>query len=99
MPDLIYHGVGAGLVGMALYRAATCADLLTRILALNVLAVGIAAVLVAAAYRGSDVPPDAVPHAFVLTGIVVLVAVTAALLALAERLERDGDAGRDNADE
>ncbi|PWR01105.1 Na+/H+ antiporter subunit C [Meridianimarinicoccus roseus] len=89
-PQLIYHLAGAALVGIALYRGATSSDLLTRILALNVLSVGIAAVFVAAANRGAGAVPDPVPHAFVLTGIVVLVAVTAALLALAERIDLTG---------
>lgn len=89
-PELIYHLTGAALVGLALYRGATSGDLLTRILALNVLSVGIAAILVAAAHRGAGAAPDPVPHAFVLTGIVVLVAVTAALLALAERIDLTG---------
>ncbi|KUF08746.1 NADH-quinone oxidoreductase subunit K [Pseudoponticoccus marisrubri] len=126
-PDLIYPAAGAGLIGLALWRLATCGDTLRRIMALNVLAVGIAMLMLAAGREtlmlaagretstlaagrdtltraaGQDTPQtagagflqaaaDPVPQAFVLTGIVVLVAVTAALMALAERLgARDGD--------
>jgi len=48
-------------------------------------------VLVAVAYRGIDRAPDPIPHALVLTGIVVAVSATALALALARRLE-----GRDD---
>lgn len=88
-PELIYICSGSGLVGLALYRLATCSDMLLRVLSLNVLAVGIAMVFLASA--GEDGITDAVPQAFVLTGIVVLVAVTAALLALAERIDEHDD--------
>ncbi len=87
--DLVYTCAGSGLVGLALYRLATCGDMLLRVLSLNVLAVGIAMLFLAAA-RDTGMT-DAVPQAFVLTGIVVLVAVTAALLALAERIDGQHD--------
>ncbi len=87
--DLIYICAGASLVGLALYRLATCSDMLLRVLSLNVLAVGIAMLLLASAQEAGTT--DAVPQAFVLTGIVVLVAVTAALLALAERIDGPQD--------
>lgn len=82
--DLAFLMAGAGLVGLALFRLATSADLLMRVLGLNVLAIGIAMLLLVAG-RGPG-GTDAVPQAFLLTGIVVLVGVTAALLALAERV-------------
>ena len=55
-------------------------DLLRRVLAINVLAAGIASMLLATGYRAGD--GDPVPQAFVLTGIVVLVSTTAVALAL-----------------
>ena len=90
-PDLVYHIAGAGLVGLALWRLSTCRDTLRRIMALNVLAVGIAMLLLATGHNSVAIVTDPVLQAFVLTGIVVLVAVTAALLALAERLEGKAD--------
>lgn len=87
--DFAFLLSGAGLIGLALFRLATSADLLMRVLGLNVLAIGIAMVLLVSA-RGAD-GTDAVPQAFVLTGIVVLVGVTAALLALAERVAEARD--------
>jgi multicomponent Na+:H+ antiporter subunit C len=59
------------------------------VLALNVLAIGIAMLFLASA-RDAGMT-DAVPQAFVLTGTVVLIAVTAALLALAERIDGHND--------
>ena len=87
--ELIYICAGSGLIGLALYRLATCGDMFLRVLSLNVLAIGIA-VLIFASARNAGVT-DPVPQAFVLTGIVVLVGVTAALLALAERIDGHDD--------
>ncbi len=86
---IIYMAAGAVLAGLALFRLATSADVLVRILGLNLMSVALGAMLLAAA-RG-PLGTDPVPQAFVLTGIVVLVAVTAALLALAERLSENRD--------
>jgi multicomponent Na+:H+ antiporter subunit C len=44
------------------------------------------ALFVAIAYRGPAQAPDALPHALVLTGIVVAVSATALALALGRRL-------------
>ena len=87
--ELIYTCAGSGLVGLAFYRLATCRDMLLRVLSLNVLAVGIAILFLASARNAGMT--DAVPQAFILTGIVVLVAVTAALLALAEQIDSPHD--------
>lgn len=87
--ELVYICAGSGLVGLALYRLSTCGDMLFRVLSLNILAIGIAMLLLASARNAGTT--DAVPQAFVLTGIVVLVAVTAALLALAERIDGHDD--------
>ena len=87
--ELIYICAGSGLVGLALYRLATCGDMLLRVLSLNLLGVGIAILFLASAREAGIT--DAVPQAFVLTGIVVLVGVTAALLALAERIDGPHD--------
>jgi len=91
---LIYMAAGAVLAGLSLYRLATTGDLFARIVGLNVLSVALGAILLAAA-RGPD-GTDPVPQAFVLTGIVVLVAVTAALLALAETLAGAGKGSRND---
>jgi len=50
---------------------------------------GVFMLLIAVAYRGPGLPPDPVPHALVLTGIVVAVSATALALALVRRLHAE----------
>jgi multicomponent Na+:H+ antiporter subunit C len=59
-----------------------------KILALNVMGTGIFLFLVAGAARNGLETPDPVPHAMVLTGIVVAVSATALGLALAGRIHQ-----------
>ncbi len=65
--------------------------LLRKLIALNVMGAGVFHVLVAVAFRGTDVAPDPVPHALVLTGIVVAVSATALALTLGQRLDPRDD--------
>lgn len=88
---MIYSIAGAILVGIALYRLAVSAGTVRRLVAVNILSGGVASVLVASAYRGPGLLPDPVPHAFVLTGIVVLVAMTAAGLAIVRCIDEAQD--------
>jgi len=74
--------LAAGLLGVVAHR-----HLVRRIIGLNFVGSGVFLVLVALARR-SD-PPDPVPHALVLTGLVVSVSATALALALAARLHRE----------
>ena len=83
-PDL-FALVGVVLVLLALYAFAAQTHLLRRILAHNVLGSGVCLSLVAIARRAPGAP-DPVPHAMVLTGIVVAVAATAFGLVLARRI-------------
>jgi multicomponent Na+:H+ antiporter subunit C len=89
---LIFALTGAALVGIALYRLAVSQDFVRRLIAVNVLSAGVGSILIASAYRGPDAAPDPVPQAFVLTGIVVIVAMTAVGLALARRID-EAEAG------
>jgi len=72
-----------GLRGALLHRA-----LLGRVLAINVCGGGVFLLLVSLAYRGPELAPDPLPHALVLTGIVVAVSATALALALGRQLRR-----------
>lgn len=63
-----------------------CPSLLRKILAVNLSGSGVFLVLIAFARRQPDAAPDPVPHALVLTGIVVAVSATAVALALHRRL-------------
>lgn len=85
-PATLYAMAGVGLVGLGLFHLVASADALRRVVAVNVLSTGVASILIASAYRGPGAAADPVPHAFVLTGIVVLVSTTAAALALLRRL-------------
>ena len=86
MTEIIYGLTGVGLFALGLRGALLHRFLLGRVLALNVCGSGVFLVLVALAYRSPGSPPDAVPHALVLTGIVVAVSATALALALDRRL-------------
>lgn len=81
---LLFASVGvllfmAGIAGVLLVAAPV-----RRVLALNVTSSGAFLALVGLAQRGGTIDP--VPHAMVLTGIVVAVAATALALALVRRL-------------
>ena len=83
----LYGLLGIILAALGLHAAILQRDTMRRILAINVLGVGVFLVFIATAYNGPDGVPDAVPHALVLTGIVVAVAATALALALLRHLE------------
>ncbi|MES0873670.1 NADH-quinone oxidoreductase subunit K [Sinimarinibacterium thermocellulolyticum] len=92
---LLYGLAGIVLVAMGLYAALVARHVLRRLLGLNVLGAGVFMMLVALASRAVDSAgrPDPVPHAMVLTGIVVAVSATALALALLRRMHRhDGSA-------
>ena len=82
----LYALTGCLIAALGLRSALLQDALLQRIVAVNIMGAGVFLVLVAIAYRGPDAAPDPVPHALVLTGIVVAVSATALALALARRL-------------
>ncbi len=81
---LIFACAGVALFAMGVAGVVLLDHLLRRILAFNLMGSGAFLVLVGLAQRNGAVDP--VPHAMVLTGIVVAVAATALALALARRL-------------
>ncbi len=85
-PLISYALAGVALVTLGLYAIIVHAHLLRKILAINVMGSGVFLILVALATRAKDVAPDPVPHAMVITGIVVAVSATALALALMLRL-------------
>jgi multicomponent Na+:H+ antiporter subunit C len=86
----IYMLAGAALFCIGFFGVIANAHLLRKILALNVTGGGVFLVLVAAAHDPNGLP-DPVPHALVLTGIVVAVSATALALILAGRTLEAGD--------
>ncbi len=84
---LLYALTGTGLFTLGLYALIVHAHLLRKILAINVMGSGVFLVLVALGGRTSGAVPDPVPHAMVITGIVVAVSATALALALLLRVQ------------
>ena len=95
-----YIVVGAALVAIGIAGVSVCGHPLRKILALNIMGSGVFLLLVAPADRLAGRAPDPVPHAMVLTGIVVAVSATALALALTRRLAaHDRDSRPDDAHE
>lgn len=85
--QLLYTLAGIGLFAIGLRATLLHHLLLPRLLALNVCGAGVFLIFIATAYGGIDNLADPVPHALVLTGIVVAVSATAMALALGRRLK------------
>ncbi len=83
----LYALVGIGLFNLGLYALIIYPHLLRKILAINVMGSGVFLVLVALAARTGGAAPDPVPHAMVITGIVVAVSATALALTLMLRVK------------
>ena len=85
----LYTIVGAGLFSLGLYALIIHRHLLRKILAINIMGSGVFLILVALAARTQGRVPDPVPHAMVITGIVVAVSATALALALVLRVRSE----------
>ncbi|WP_018981342.1 NADH-quinone oxidoreductase subunit K [Salinimonas chungwhensis] len=94
----LYTALGIALFWLGLYRAVTVTSMLIKVVAYNIAGAGTFMVLIATAYSPTE-PADPVPHAIVLTGIVVSLAATALAVLLALRCQReDNGGGRHNND-
>ncbi len=91
---LIYSTGGLIVFGIGFYGVVIAAHILQKVLAVNVMSIGVFLVLMATA-RLPEGPPDPVPHAMVLTGIVVAVAASAIALWLICRIQVLGNTGDD----
>lgn len=83
---VIYAFAAVALAGVAIHGLVLRAHLLRRVIALNVLSSAVFLLLVAIARRAPGAAPDPVPHAMVLTGIVVAVSASAFALVLLRRI-------------
>jgi multicomponent Na+:H+ antiporter subunit C len=83
--QILYLLAGAALFTMGLRVIYSRAALLHRIIAINVMGNGVFLVLITLAGRNPDGRTDPVPHALVLTGIVVSVCAVGLALTLADR--------------
>lgn len=97
-PFLLYAGSGMAVLAVGLCGLFMHDDVVRKILAANIAASGVFLVLVALARRSVSGPPDPVPHALVLTGVVVSVSATALALAIVRRLRDARDIDHDERD-
>lgn len=84
---LLYMVVGVVLFGMGLFALVAYPHLLRKILGVNVMGMGTFMVFIAVAHGGPERPVDPIPHALVITGIVVAVCATGLALALATQVQ------------
>jgi multicomponent Na+:H+ antiporter subunit C len=82
---LLYSMAGLALFAIGFFGVMVASHVMRKILALNVMGVGIFMFLIALAKRNPLVV-DPLPHALVLTGIVIAVAGTALALNLMLRI-------------
>lgn len=85
----LYGLTGIALFGLGLYGLIAHPHLIRKILAFNIMGSGTFLLLVAVGLRAPGSIPDPVPHAMVLTGIVVSVSATALSLALIRRIHTE----------
>jgi multicomponent Na+:H+ antiporter subunit C len=83
---LLYAVASVILFPIGLHGFLFRGNLIMKVLALNVMGSSVFLLLIAVAYRNRVTYADPVPHAMVLTGIVVAVSVTAFALALVRKL-------------
>lgn len=86
---LLYALTGGGLLALGLYGLVAYVHLLRKIIAVNIMGSGAFLILVALAQRTPGQAADPVPHAMVITGIVVAVSATALALALMLRVRSE----------
>lgn len=81
----LYSALGVALFCIGLYGLIIVPHIIRKILAINIMGIGVFMLLIADAVDQAGVP-DPVPHAMVLTGIVVAIAGTALALSLVARI-------------
>lgn len=88
----LYLIAGVGLFTLGALYLVLHRRLIGKILAINVAGSGVFLVFISVAGGIGTEPPDPVPHAMVLTGIVVAVSATAVALAFVSRLQSGNSA-------
>lgn len=84
--DLLYSLAGVALFGIGMFGVIVAAHIIRKLIAVNIMGIAVFMVLLATARHGAITDP--VPHAMVLTGIVVAVAGTALCLWLVLRIHQ-----------
>lgn len=85
----LYALFAAALIGIGLYGFIARAHLLRRVLAFNVIGSGVFLFFGALGFRNPDGDADPVPHALIITGIVVALSLTALAVALVLRFAEE----------
>ncbi|EIC21565.1 cation:proton antiporter subunit C [Thiorhodovibrio frisius] len=88
--EFLYAGAGFALFGLGAWSFLLHRALLRKLIAMNIMGSGVFHLLIAVAGRAGP-PADPIPHALVLTGIVVAVSATALALAFGRALETATD--------
>jgi multicomponent Na+:H+ antiporter subunit C len=88
--EFFYAAAGFMLFVLGIWSFVLHRALLRKLIALNIMGGGVFHLLIALAGRGAP-PADPIPHALVLTGIVVAVSATALALAFGRALETATD--------
>ncbi len=82
----LYGVVAVGLFCIGLAAVFLCRHLLKKIIATKIIGAGAFLMLISIAERDAEIIADPVPHAMVITGIVVAVSAAAFALALARQI-------------
>lgn len=93
MTEAVYLAAGAVLFALGAFHAFAQRDRVRKVVAVNVMGNGAFLVLLTRAFSAADeaAGPDPVPHALVLTGIVVAAAATGLALSLVRRLDEEDE--------
>ena len=86
--DILFKYVAVLLFIIGLYAMLAQPHMLRKILASNLMSVGVFLFMISTAARNGADSADPVPHAMVITGIVVSISITALALMLVERIQR-----------
>ncbi len=79
--EMLYCAAGIALFGIGMFGVIVATHIIRKLIAVNIMGIAVFMVLLATARHGAVTDP--IPHAMVLTGIVVAVAGTALCLWLA----------------
>lgn len=93
----IYSMVAAVLFALGMAGVFLCRHFFKKIIAAKIVGAAVFLLLVSIASRDAELFADPVPHAMVITGIVVALSTSAFALALARRIRREtGKSGFDD---
>lgn len=86
----LYGAAAIGVFAAGVFGAfGSTAHVVRRVLGVNIMGGGVFLLLVASARRAPSAIPDPIPHALVLTGIVISVSATALAVAIARALSAE----------